>query len=63
MWAMLLEQLGNDGRVLTIDTGAHLDRAKEVPIFARRVDTRPGSTVDPAVLERVRVRAAESARW
>lgn len=58
MWAMLLEQLGTEGRVLTIDIDGHLDRAKAVAIFGRRVDTLTGSTVEPAILEQVRAQAA-----
>jgi cephalosporin hydroxylase len=57
MWAMLLEQLGN-GRVLTIDIDAHLDRAKQEPIFGRRVDTLSGSTIAPDILEQVHAHAA-----
>ena len=58
MWAMLLEQVNPTGRVLTIDVEDRLDRAKEVPIFAQRVDSLSGSSVDPAVLAEVRDRAA-----
>jgi cephalosporin hydroxylase len=58
MWAMLLEQVTPSGRILTIDVEDLLDRARSVPVFARRVDALRGSTVEPRILAEVRNRAA-----
>lgn len=58
MWAMILEQVNPSGRVLTIDVEDRLDRARSVPMFAQRVDSLLGSTVDPAILAEVSACAA-----
>jgi cephalosporin hydroxylase len=58
MWAMVLEQVSPSGRVLTIDVEDRLDRARSVPVFARRVEALCGSSVDPLILEQVQHRAA-----
>jgi hypothetical protein len=58
MWAMVFEQVNPSGRVLTIDVEDRLDGARSVPMFAERVDSLLGSTVEPAILAEVSARAA-----
>lgn len=53
MWAMLLEQLVPEGRVVAVDIEDRMEHARKVDLFQRRVDFICGSTVDPAVVERV----------
>ena len=54
MWAVLLEHLVADGRVIAIDLHDNLDRARQVDVFNRCVDFVQGSTVATHVVERVR---------
>jgi cephalosporin hydroxylase len=53
MWAMLLEHVVPDGRVVAIDLKDNMEQARTVDVFRRRVDFVHGSTVDPAVVARV----------
>jgi cephalosporin hydroxylase len=53
MWAMLLEHVVPDGRVVAIDRQDSMDPARAVDVFRRRVDFVQGSTVDSAVVARV----------
>jgi cephalosporin hydroxylase len=47
MWAMILNNLVPDGRVIAIDLHDGLQKARTVDVFNRRVDFVRGSTVDP----------------
>jgi cephalosporin hydroxylase len=53
MWAMLLEHMAQDGRVVAIDLQDNMEQARTIDVFRRRVDFVHGSTVDPAVVARV----------
>jgi len=53
MWAMLLEHVVPDGRVVAIDLQDNMDQARTVDAFRRRVDFVQGSTIDPAVVAHV----------
>ena len=53
MWAMLLEHVVPDGRVIAIDLNDNMDKARTVDVFRRRVDFVQGSTVDPAIVAHV----------
>jgi len=53
MWAMLLEHVVPDGRVVAIDRQDNMERARTIDVFRRRVDFVHGSTVAPAVVARV----------
>ena len=53
MWAMLLEHVVPDGRVIAIDLKDNMDKARTVDVFRRRVDFVQGSTVDPAIVAHV----------
>lgn len=54
MWSMLLEQFGDDGRVIAIDIDDNMDFARNYRLFQERVDFIHGSTVDDDVIGRVR---------
>jgi cephalosporin hydroxylase len=58
MWAMLLDQLVPDGRVISIDLVDSFDQARQIDVCRRRVDFITGSTVDPAVVADVGERVA-----
>ena len=53
MWAMLLEHVVPDGRVIAIDLHDNIRTARTVDVFRRRVDFVQGSTVDSDVVARV----------
>jgi cephalosporin hydroxylase len=53
LWAMVLEQVVPEGRVLTIDLNDGFDQARQLDLYRQRVDFLQGSTVDPAIVERV----------
>jgi cephalosporin hydroxylase len=53
MWAMILDNLVPDGRVIAIDLHDGLQKARTVDVFNRRVDVVRGSTVDPAIVTQV----------
>jgi len=58
LWAMVLEQVNPDGRVITIDIEDHATEAKALPVVQRRVDFILGSStaseVVSAIAERTR---------
>jgi len=53
LWAMLLEQVNPDGRVITIDIDDNTAAAREFPIFPARVDFFHGSSTDPQIVEEI----------
>ncbi len=58
LWAMILEQINPDGRVITIDIDDRRDkRAIDWPISNRKVDFLLGSSTDPAIVADVHRRA------
>ncbi len=59
LWALLLEQLNPEARVITIDIEDRRDpRAVELPISRRRVDFLLGGSTDPEIVAEVRRRVA-----
>lgn len=58
LWAMYLEHVNPEGRVITIDIQNNSAEARELPIWRRRVDYLIGSSTDPAIVEEVRRRVA-----
>ena len=57
LWAMFLEQVNPEGRVITIDIEDQRTRkAKEYPIARSKVDFILGSSTDPRIVEEVRRR-------
>ena len=58
LWAMFLEQVNPEGRVITIDIQNKSAEARELPISRRRVDYLIGSSTDPEIVEEVRRRVA-----
>jgi cephalosporin hydroxylase len=56
MWAMILDNLVPEGRVIAIDLHDRMEKARSVSVFNRRVDFVHGSTVDPAIMTQVRRR-------
>jgi len=58
LWAMILENLPGDGRVVTIDIeDRRVEKALEHPLFQRRVDFLLGSSTAPAIVAEVKRRA------
>jgi cephalosporin hydroxylase len=58
LWAVVLEHINPDGRVITIDIEDQREqRAMELPISKRRVDFLLGSSTDPEVVAEVHRRA------
>jgi cephalosporin hydroxylase len=58
LWAMFLEQVNPEGRVITIDIENDSAEARELPISRRRVDYLIGSSTAPEIVEEVRRRVA-----
>jgi cephalosporin hydroxylase len=52
LWATILEQVSPDGRVVAVDLEDNI-AADRLEIFRRRVDFVQGSSIDPAVVEKV----------
>lgn len=60
LWAMILENLPGDGRVLTIDIeDRRVEKAIEHPLFQRRVDFLLGSSTAPAIVAEVKRRVQD----
>lgn len=58
LWAMLLEHVNPEGRVVTIDIeDQRVPRAKELPISRERVEFLLGSSTDPEIVAEVHRRA------
>jgi hypothetical protein len=57
LWAWILEQVTDDGRVVTIDSLEGVDIARRLPLFQRRVEFIHGNSTAPAVIEEVTRRA------
>jgi cephalosporin hydroxylase len=58
LWAMFLEHVNPEGRVITIDIENESAEARELPISRRRVDYLIGSSTDPKIVEEVQRRVA-----
>ena len=56
LWAMVLEHVNPQGRVITIDIENDSAEARELPISRRRVDYLIGSSTAPEIVEEVRRR-------
>lgn len=56
LWAMILEHVNPEGRVIAIDIVDHFAEAKKLPICQRRVDFLVGSSTDPAIVAEVKKR-------
>jgi cephalosporin hydroxylase len=54
MWAMILEQINPEGRVITIDIEDQVTAAKELDIFKRKVDFLVGSSTSPEIVAEVK---------
>ncbi len=54
LWAMVLQEVNPEGRILTVDLDDHVEEARELPIWQRKVDQLVGSSTDPAIVEAVR---------
>jgi len=50
LWAMLLEQLNPEGRVITIDIEDRTQRARSMPLWKERIEFVHGSSTDPGVV-------------
>jgi cephalosporin hydroxylase len=53
IWAMILEQINPDARVITIDIEDQVTEAKKLDIFRRKVDFLIGSSTDPKIVAEV----------
>ena len=58
IWAMILEQVNPDGRVITIDIEDHTAEARKWPLWEKRVEFLHGSSTDPKIVDQVRERVA-----
>jgi cephalosporin hydroxylase len=58
LWAMFLEEVNPEGRVITIDIENESAEARELPISRRRVDYLIGGSTDPQIFEEVQRRVA-----
>ena len=54
LWAMFLEHVNPEGRVITIDIQNKSANPRVLPISRRRVDYLIGSSTDPEIVEEVR---------
>jgi cephalosporin hydroxylase len=58
LWAMVLEQVNPNGRVITIDIEDRVPaEAHNLPIVKERVDFLRGSSTDPKIIDEIRRRA------
>ncbi len=57
-YASVLEILGGEGKVITIDIEPRIREASQYPVFRERVEVITGSSTDPEVLAQVRERVA-----
>jgi cephalosporin hydroxylase len=58
MWALLLEQVSSDARVVAVDLSDNMDQARQNPVFQRRVTFVQGSSIAPDVIDQVHELAA-----
>jgi cephalosporin hydroxylase len=58
LWAMVLEEVNPQGRVITIDIEDKVTLAKVQPIWSERIDFLVGSSTDPAIAAEVERRVA-----
>ncbi len=58
LWALLLEQVTPNGRVITIDITDTTEEARKLSVVQRRVDFLVGSSTDPAIVADVTKRVA-----
>jgi cephalosporin hydroxylase len=56
LWAMILEQIKPDARVITIDIEDQVSEARKLDIFRRKVDFLIGGSTDPEIVAEVRRR-------
>jgi cephalosporin hydroxylase len=53
LWAMILEQINPDARVITIDIEDRTAEARKLDVFRRKVDFLLGSSTDPEIVAEV----------
>jgi cephalosporin hydroxylase len=58
MWAMILEQVNPDGRVISVDIEDRMGEARKLPIVKRKVDFIIGSSTAPEIVADVKRRVA-----
>jgi cephalosporin hydroxylase len=58
LWAVILEHVSPDGRVISIDIEDQVTKAKELPIVQRSVDFLVGSSTAPEIIAEVKTRVA-----
>jgi len=58
LWAMLMEFINPDARIITIDIIDKVPTAKEIPVAKERVDFLIGDSVSPEILAEVKRRTA-----
>jgi cephalosporin hydroxylase len=56
LWAMLLEQVSRDGRVISIDIEDRMAEARKLPVVQRKVEYIVGSSTAPDVVAKVKAR-------
>lgn len=59
MWAMILEHINPDGRIITIDIKDRSEKARQLPIVQERVEFLVGSSTDPDIVSRVQERVGD----
>ncbi len=58
MWAMILQQINPDARVITVDIEDHTAEVKKFALFGDKVDFFLGSSTAPEIVEEIKKRVA-----
>lgn len=54
VWAMILQQVNPNGRVITVDIEDHTQEVRKLPLWKEKVDFFLGSSVSPEIIGEVR---------
>ncbi len=58
IWAMILQQVNPEARVITVDIEDRIEAARTYPLFEEKVEFLLGSSTDPKIFRRIRRRVA-----
>lgn len=54
IWAMILEQVNPNGKVITVDIEDTRSKVLDIPIYKERVEFMLGSSTDPAIIMKIK---------
>lgn len=58
LWAMILQQVNPNGKIITVDIEDNCENVRELPIWKEKIEFHKGSSTDPGIVAAVTKRVA-----